>query len=312
MDTKHILAWVKENNPKAYIKDRYDKTKQPAGDLDCKLGCKRKRNQHTSSQGSPPTPASNPLPANNIAFGEYHWGYASGIVATKVPDWGEFVLAELTLPFNEPDVAYFFPLMAAAERRLGFRPKFGAFDAAYDAFYIYEHFHQGPNWTDAFAAVPLAQHAHKRTFDQNGLPLCAAGLAMPLKSTFMLYATRFPHQKGCYVCPLLFPEQTGQTCPISHKRWAKGGCVTKMATSIGARLRYQIDRDSDTYKRIYNQRTATERLNAQATALGIERPRLRNGKAIANLNTLIYILINLRALLRIRQQKASLDRPDMT
>ena len=40
LDTKHILAFVKENNPKAYLEDRYDKTKQPAGDADCKLGCR--------------------------------------------------------------------------------------------------------------------------------------------------------------------------------------------------------------------------------------------------------------------------------
>ena len=36
-------------------------------------------------------------------------------------------------------------------------------------------------------------------------------------------------------------------------------------------------------------------------ALGIERPHIRNGTAIANLNTLIYILINLRFLQRIRR-----------
>lgn len=46
LDTKHILAWVKKNNPKAYIQEgRFDKTKQPAGDPDCKLGCKRKHNK---------------------------------------------------------------------------------------------------------------------------------------------------------------------------------------------------------------------------------------------------------------------------
>ncbi len=39
LDTKHILSWVKENNPKAYIKEgRFDKTQQPTGDPDCKLG----------------------------------------------------------------------------------------------------------------------------------------------------------------------------------------------------------------------------------------------------------------------------------
>ena len=196
--------------------------------------------------------------------------------------------------------------MADVERRLGFRPRFGALDAAFDAFYVYEHFYRkGRDWTESFAAVPFVQRGGlTRSFNDQGLPLCEAGLAMPLKSTFMARTVRFPHQKGCYVCPLLFPEETGRSCPIDHQRWAKGGCTTKMATSIGARLRYQIDRHSECYKQVYNQRTATERINSQAVALGIERPRLRNGKAIANLNTLIYILINLRALQRVRRKKA--------
>jgi hypothetical protein len=73
-----------------------------------------------------------------------------------------------------------------------------------------------------------------------------------------------------------------------------------MPTSIGARVRYTLDRDSDHYKQTYRQRTAVERINSQAVALGIERPHLRNGAAIANRNTLIYLLINLRFLQRLR------------
>ncbi len=34
-------------------------------------------------------------------------------------------------------------------------------------------------------------------------------------------------------------------------------------------------------------------------ALGIERPRLRNQTAITNYNTLIYLLINLRMMVRL-------------
>ena len=75
-----------------------------------------------------------------------------------------------------------------------------------------------------------------------------------------------------------------------------------MPTSIGARLRYSLDRDSQAFKEIYKQRTAVERINSQAVALGIERPHLRNGPAIANQNTLIYLLINLRFLERLRTQ----------
>ncbi len=305
MDTKHILAWVKENNPKAYLKpsQRYDKNKQPTGDPDCRLGCKRRHNQRASAKEPPPTPPDNPVPANTISVGEYYWGYASGVVATKIPGWGEVVLAELTQPFDQPDVSYFYPLMAATERRLGFRPKFAVFDAAFDAFYIYEYFHSDDH--DGFAAIPFSDRGgYKRTFDAQGLPLCQAGLAMPLKYLFQAKTTLFEHERGRYVCPLVFPTPTGQTCPINHPQWAKGGCTTTMATSIGARLRYQLDRESETYKQLYNQRTANERINSQAVELGIERPKIRNGQAIANMNTLIYVLINLRTLQRIRQRKA--------
>lgn len=76
-----------------------------------------------------------------------------------------------------------------------------------------------------------------------------------------------------------------------------------MPTSAGARLRYTLDRDSELYKQTYRQRTAVERINSQAKALKIERPQIRNGRAIANLNTLIYILINLRLLQRLRTEQ---------
>jgi hypothetical protein len=312
LDTKHILAWVKENNPKAYIQgQRFDKARQPAGDPDCRLGCKRKHNGGRRAQDAldslPPTPHANPLPASAAEVGEYYWGYASGVVATKVPGWGEFVLAELTQPFDRPDVSYFEPLMADTERRLGHPPRYGALDAAYDAFYVYERFHAA----GGFAAVPLAARGGyaQRRFSPDGLPLCQAGLAMPLKQTFLCRTTLVVHERGRYACPLLYPQRTGQPCPIGHKHWAKRGCVTTLATSIGARLRYQIDRNSEAYQSVYRQRTATERVNSQAVALGIERPHIRNGCAIANINTLIYVLINLRALQRVCQRSATGQHP---
>jgi hypothetical protein len=305
LDTKHILAWVRENNPKDYVEGRYDKTKQPAGDPDCRLGCKRRRNQRASSKEPPPTPADNPRPAN-VSVGEYYWGYASGVVATKVRDWGEFVLAEMTLPFDRPDVAYFHPLMADTERRLGFRPRYGAFDAAFDAFYVYEYFHREDYPLEmGFAAVPLVNRGGKfRTFDRLGFPLCEAGLPMPVRHTYICRTTLVEHQRARHVCPLRHPFITASLCPVNHKLWPKGGCTTTLATSVGARIRYQIDRDGDLYKEIYKQRTATERINSQAKEIGIEHPRLRNGQAIANQNTLIYVLINLRALHRVRHEKA--------
>ncbi len=69
---------------------------------------------------------------------------------------------------------------------------------------------------------------------------------------------------------------------------------------MGARLRHTLDRAREAYKQLYAQRTMVERINSQAEALGILHPKLRRGRAIANQNTLTYVLINLRALARMR------------
>jgi hypothetical protein len=326
LDTKHIIAWVKENNPKAYVSERYDKTQQPKGDPDCKLGCKKRHNKGDGDGGSaaqppatpaaapvqpaaapPSTPTSNPVPARQASVGEYYWGYASGVVTTKVPDWGEFVLAELTQTFDHGDATYFFPLMAATERRLGRRPRYGALDKAYDAFYVYQYFHAA----GGFAAVPRADKGGytERAFSPDGLPLCQAGRPMPLRFAFTDRTTTLvTHERGKYVCPLAWPQPRADPCPVQDPRWAKGGCTAMMPTCAGARIRYQLDRDSAAYKAIYKQRTADERVNSQAVELGIERPKLRRQSAIVNQNTLIYVLINLRALQRIRTHKEELAR----
>jgi hypothetical protein len=298
LDTKHILAWVKENNPKAYVSDRFDKQKQPPGDPDCRLGCKRKHNRTV-------TPTSNPRSASTVSIGEYYWGYGSGAVVAKVPAWGEFVVAELTQPFDQGDVTYFFPLMAQVEARLGERPRNATFDAAFDAWYVYAYFYRENEPDFGFAAVPFSEKgnykAKQRQFDPQGLPLCQAGLAMPLQFTYTDRTTCIvEHERGKYVCPLQFPARTQRRCPAHHANWKRGGCTAAMPTSIGARLRYTLDRDGERYKEIYRQRTAVERINSQAVALGIERPHLRNGRAIANQNTLIYTLINLRFIQRLR------------
>ena len=307
LDTKHILAWVKENNPKAYVEDRFNKTRQPKGDPDCKLGCKRKHNKRPLQMEPPVTPSKNPVPVDTVQVGEFYWGYGSGIVVVKVPDQGEFVLAEMTQPFDHSDLSYFFPLMTKTEQILGHKPRFGTFDAAFDAWYVYDYFHREDD-PQAFAAVPFSEKggykSKGRKFDPQGLPICAGGLAMPLLFTFTdRTSCLIEHERGKYGCPLFFPQPTRQTCPVHHKRAnkKKKGCTAMMPTSIGARLRYSLDRDSQLYKDLYRQRTAVERINSQAFHLGIERPHLRNGDAIANLNTLIYTLINLRLFHRLRQ-----------
>ena len=125
------------------VEDRFDKDKQPKGDRDSRLGCERRHHPRVATPPDrPTTPTTNPLPAAQVKVGEFYWGYGSGVVVVKASELGEFVLAELTQPFDQADVSYFFPLMAQAEQRLGYRPRHATFDAAFDAWYVYAHFHR--------------------------------------------------------------------------------------------------------------------------------------------------------------------------
>jgi hypothetical protein len=275
-DVKHIYAWVKENNERAYVPERYDKTKRLAGDPDCRLGVKRSTNKD--------------LPDGTTEeHKELIWGYGTGIAVSTVADYGTVVLADFTQPFNEGDITYFRPLYQHTVLALGHYPTNVAADAAYDAWYVYEAAarHGG------IAAVPLNTHGHEEVpRDPDGTPRCAIGLPMhPTKQFNHTYGYRAQR----FQCPLLFPEQTGATC--AHEQFTKGkGCVKDVNWELGGIQRVTLDRDGPLFHGLYHQRTGCERINARAKELGIERPRVRNGRSVAHLNTLIYVIVNVRVL----------------
>jgi hypothetical protein len=99
------------------------------------------------------------------------------------------------------------------------------------------------------------------------------------------------------------PAITGATC--RHEQFAKGpGCVKDRNIEAGGRMRVEMDRQSAVYQAIYRQRTAAERINSQATALGIERPHVRQQHSVRTLTTLTYLVINAHALQRARALNA--------
>lgn len=157
-DVKHLYAWVKENNERAYVPERYDKTQQLKGDPDCKLGVKRSTNVEQPA-------------GSTKEKKEMLWGSGSGVAAAFTPDYGDVVLAEYTQPFNEGDVTYFRPLYRQAVNALQQLPTHVTADAAFDAWYVYDAAarHGG------IGAVPLNQHTKTR-FTPDGTPFCAKGL----------------------------------------------------------------------------------------------------------------------------------------
>jgi len=279
-DVKHLYAWVKENNERAYVSERYDKTKHLSGDPDCKLGVKRSTNQEQPD-------------GSTEKKKELLWGYGTGVAAATTPDYGDVVLAEYTQPFNEGDVTYFRPLYQQTVQALEQYPTHVTADAAYDAWYVY----QVAARHGGIAAVPLNE-SRKAAFGRlpDGTPRCPIGLPMhPTRQFNHTYGYRAQR----FQCPLLFPVKTGQTC--EHAQFLKGkGCVKDVNWELGGIQRVTLGRTSPLYQAIYTQRTSCERINSQAKELGIEHPRVRNGRSVANLNTLIYLVINVRAIQRIQ------------
>jgi len=283
-DVKHLYAWVQEKNERAYVAERYDKTRCLAGDPDCKLGVTRSTNKELAD-------------GTKEEKQELLWGSGSGVAAATTPDYGDVVLAEYTQPFNEGDVTSFQPLYSQSIHALQQFPTHLAADAASDAWYVYDAAvrHGG------IAAVPL--NARTTTiFDPDGVPLCPKGLRM--HPTYR-YAHTYGYAAQRYRCPLLFPCATGQTC--DHEQFKKGrGCQKDINDEPGGRARVLMDRTSPLYDAVYTQRTACERINSQAKGLGIERPRVRNGRSVANLNPLISLVLHVRALRRAKTINAGL------
>ncbi len=277
---KHIYAWVKENNERAYVKDRYDKTKTLAGDPDCKLGVKRSTNQEQED-------------GTTVEKKELIWGYGSGGAAATTADYGEVVLAEYTQPFNENDLPSFRPLYQRTVAALEGVPTHLTADAAFDAWYVYEP----AACQGGIAAVPQNQHGHP-VFprDPAGVPRWPMGLRM--HPAFQLAHT-YGYRAQRFCCPLLHPVATAEHC--DHPQFAKGkGCTKDVNWERGGLMRVQLDRSSPLYQAIYTQRTGCERINSQAKELGIEQPKVHNGQSVANLNTLMYVIITVRALDRVK------------
>ncbi|WP_220209319.1 transposase [Reticulibacter mediterranei] len=192
---------------------------------------------------------------------ELIWGYGTGVAAATTPDYGDIVLAEHTLPFNEGDITYFRPLYHQSVLALDHFPTHITADAAYDAWYVYDTVAR----RGGIAAIPLNARS-TTTFDPDGTPHYPIGLRM---SPTFHYAHTNGYRALRYRCPLLFPLAVGQSC--DHEQFLKGkGCQKEINDEPGGRARLLMDRTSPLYKAVYTQRTSCERINSQAKELGIE------------------------------------------
>ncbi len=186
IDTKEIMAYVKENNPKQYVKDRYKKDNIPPGDKTCALGAKPSSNKDENGKKKP----------------RYFWGYKSGAIFSQT-EHGLVCLSEDTSPAAKADVKFFFPLILPLVL-LGIDVKVFLADAAFDAWYVYVAIDQ----LGAKAYIPINTRGHtilKQEFGPNGRPICQKGLEMSNGGKWFDKQKGYHRQKA--TCPLVNTQQ---------------------------------------------------------------------------------------------------------
>ena len=278
IDSCPIVVALKENNLKTSVKDRFDKTKAPAGDPEARLGVMIHY----------PTPFKKKV--------QYFWGYKNHVVTdtmTELPLW------ERTKPANIHETRMAKSLIR--ETRDTFQLKMAAVigDAAYDSESFLTFI---VNDIKAQPIIPRnPRNTHPKGYQIKGNKvICEAGLSMYRKGKMR------PKQTGIlycqYCCPIHYDTEVSYqyiVCPIFHPKFFKGkGCnaLIRLEPSI----REKIDYGTINFKELYNSRTSVERVFSRLLSIAMQNPTVRGLQAVSNHVTIAHICVLLIALMAQR------------
>lgn len=274
IDSSPIVVQVKENNLKTAVRDRFNKERRPKGDPEARLGVMR----HYTK------PPSKPI--------RYFWGYRNHILVdapTELPIW------EITRPANVGDVKLAKSMMEGAIRRFCLSISTVSGDAQYDAetflrFIISD--------LQAEAVIPHnPRHEQPKGYQiKDNRIICEGGLTMYRKGKMR------PKQTGIlycqYSCPIHYDKKIQShyiICPVYHPKFLDGkGC--NVLIRLEPSIRSHIDYGSKRFKKLYNSRTAVERLFSRLLSIAMQNPTVRGLKAISNHCTIAHISALLVAL----------------
>lgn len=263
LDSTPVLANTKQNNPKSFVKNKFDPKNHPKADPDCTLGVHTASNQH-----------------NERNF-EFYWGYKNHVLVDCITG---LPVAELTTTAEVADSTVALDILKKTNEYLSVEECTFIADKAYDVKAIYNTVHDVYHGD---CVIPLNKRNTKNPATTPcGVPICEAGLVMHKDGK--CYDNRRTRQKYC--CPYKRTSHL-HDCPCNHKCFHKGskptGC-TKYVT-LPDDYRLSIQRDSISFKSIYALRTECERYNSRFKDTSQERLWVRNKKSAENLNTIAHI-----------------------
>lgn len=223
----------------------------------------------------------------------FFWGYRTHVLISKEG----IVLVEITKPNNVADKVVVKSLLKKLKRVYG--QKKGRkiiLDAAYDDNEIY-NFIKDEMKSDPFIALNRRYKDPVDTFDNQGRPVCEAGLTMKYQG--MCYEAKRTRVK--YRCPIKGASKKElkdlpAECPVEHPSLTSGKCYGCTAyIDLNGGVRSQIQRESKHFKDTYDLRTGVERYFSRLGPREIEETSLFNYRSIRNQMTISHLTLNLVA-----------------
>ena len=274
LDSCPLLSPVRENNLKTAVPDRFNKQRLPKGDPTARLGVLTSFARGDSRQV--------------IDF----WGYRNPVVVdteTELPLW------EQTEPADRKDSPLAVPLLRALLARLHLPVEAVCADTAYDADallkFTVEELHAQP-----VVAPHPRRHASPDFRVQGAVVVCPAHLEMFCRGKMTPRRTGISYIQ--FSCPIYYDRSLQQrflVCPAAHpKFFQQKGCNYLLRTSPN--IRSQIPYGSESFKQLYRERTAVERVFSRLLTLAMQDLPTRGLDAARNLCTIAHITVLLVAL----------------
>lgn len=274
LDSCPILSPVRENNLKTSVRDRFNKERFPKADPTARLGVL----------------ASYTRPESRKTI--FFWGYRNHIVAdteTELPLW------EQTEPADRKDSQMSTHLLLALKSAIVLPIEAVCADAAYDSEAFLKLI------VDLLHAQPIVarhpRHQSNPEFRVQGpVVFCPANLEMFRRGKMTPRRTGITYQQ--YSCPIHYGRVKPQqllTCPAAHPKFLRQkGC--NYLLRVTPSIRSQIPYGSDSFRELYRERTAVERVFSRLLTVAMQDMPTRGLMSAQNLCTIAHITVLLVAL----------------
>ena len=273
-DSCNIPVKVRENNLKTSVKARFDKTKIPKGDPECRLGIMI----HF------PKPFQKEI--------KYFWGYRNFVLSDAL---SELPISEETKPANVVDSMVVIPRLKSAKSKFNLNIRGVIGDAGLDAAKVLLFI------INDLKAKPYIARNPRRGKDPN-LEVSSAGNRICIAGFEMLYWGKFKEENRTrfkFVCPITHSKKFRKEypyCPWFHPQFVKGKGCFAYTQVLDEDIRKKIDYGSPEFKKIYNLRSGSERVFSRLLNLCMQNPSVRGLQAISNHCTIAHITVLLIAL----------------